>query len=529
MPDFDALDLTGLLARYGSTGPGHAIGLYRGGELVRHACQGNAVVEHDVAVSADTVFDIASASKQFTAACMLLLQRDGALSLDDDVRSHVPELRLDVPVTIRQCLSHTAGLRDYLSLCELAGVPTAGIDENRFTRLVAGQAELDFPPGTSWSYSNTGFALCAVVVRRVTGRSLAQFAADRVFGPLGMQATRFRDDLGVLVPGLATGYSPARDDGWRRVDIVEETVGDGAIVTSVRDLAGWQRFMLTGAVLGADIRDAMLEPAVLADGRRLPYALGLEVMDLGGRTVYLHSGYIGGFRSALVYLLDEGAGIAVLANRDDTSPVVLAVTIARQLAGLGIPSRPARLGAADALGAQAAVCGLWYSPVTGTHIVISPGPEGTVTQSDGEWSVRYAAMTDGSWHGAELNDLNRLRLDGGALICEEVVGDEAPEIFVRAGGADQADQAIAAGFGSYYSEELAACATLGPGASGHAVLSVGLAAPRVLAPGFGGSWTGGGVTVVLAADDALEISMSGALRCRFARLPGEPPERQRGL
>ena len=153
--------------------------------MLAHAAAGLAVVEHDIPIGMDTVFDIASASKQFTAACLVLLQRDGMLSLDDDIRAHLPELLLPVPVTLRQCLSHTGGLREYLALCDLAGIPTAGMDEARLMTLLAGQTGLNFPAGTGWSYSNTGFVLAAAVVRRLTGTSLPGFAAERLFGPLG--------------------------------------------------------------------------------------------------------------------------------------------------------------------------------------------------------------------------------------------------------------------------------------------------------------------------------------------------------
>ena len=198
-------------------GPGHA-GVYGPAGLIAHASAGLAVLEHGILIGPDTVFDIASASKQFTAACLVLLERDGTLSLDDDVRAHLPELSLPVPVTLRQCLTHTGGLREYVSLCELAGVPTAGMDESRLMPLLAGQTSLNFPPGTSWSYSNTGFVLAAAAVRQLTGTSLAEFASQRLFGPLEMRATRFRDDLAVPVPGLASGYTPASGGGWNRVE-----------------------------------------------------------------------------------------------------------------------------------------------------------------------------------------------------------------------------------------------------------------------------------------------------------------------
>src|SRR5215813_5641430 len=464
------LGLSELIAPY-VTGddPGHAVGVYRGGELVAHAAAGHAVIEHDIPIGADTMFDIASASKQFTAACLVVLQRDGVLSLGDDVRTHLPELALPVPVALRQCLSHTGGLRECYVLCDLTAVPIAGMGEERLMRLLAGQTGLNFPPGTGWSYSNSGFVLAAAVVRRLTGRPLAAFAAERLFGPLGMRVTRFRDDLTVPVHGIATGYTPAARGGWARVDITEETVGDGGVVTSIRDLAALQHFTLTGAALGADVRDALLVPAVLADGRRLPYALGLEITTVGGHDVYLHSGHIDGFRSALAYLIDAGVGVAVLANRDDTFPAEIAVRVAERLAGVDAPAPPARLGERAARAAQPAVTGLWYSPELDTHMAIGAGGDGTVTHAEGGSTSRYAAMSDGSWRGLGCASSTRLRLAGGELWLEEVVGDEQPEVYLRVGD----PPAAAPPAGTYYSQELHAHATVaaaGGAASGAASL-----------------------------------------------------------
>jgi CubicO group peptidase (beta-lactamase class C family) len=530
VPPVDPAELADLIAPpVTDGGPGHAAGVYRDGALVAHAAAGCAVIEHDVPIGAGTVFDIASASKQVTAACLLLLQRDGLLSLDEDVHRYLPELLLPVPVTLRQCLSHTSGLREYYSLCELAGVPEAGMDEARLMRLLAGQTSLNFPPGTGWSYSNSGFVLAAAALRRVSGRSLAEFAADRVFGPLGMRATRFRDDLTLPVPGLATGYTPAPGGGWHRADITEETVGDGGVVTSVSDLAGWQRFMLTGWALGADIRDGLLEPAVLADGRRLPYALGLEITSVGGRRVHMHSGHIDGFRSALAYLIDAGVGVAVLANRDDTFPAEIAVRIAERLAGLDAPAPPARLGERAALAAQPAVTGLWYSPELDIHLAIGAAGDGTVTHVEGGSTSHYAAMSDGSWRGLGSASSLALRPAGDELRLEEAVGDEPPDVYLRAGE----PPAAAPPAGTYYSQELCAHATLAAAdgaAPGTAALTIGLAPPRTVSPASGDAWAGDGLTVrPLAGGAELEVSLYGARRCRFARIDGTPPPRQRGL
>jgi hypothetical protein len=287
--------------------------------------------------------------------------------------------------------------------------------------------------------------------------------------------------------------------------------------------------MLTGATLGADIRDGLLEPAVLADGRRLPYALGLEITTVGGRRLHLHSGHIDGFRSALAYLIDGGVGVAVLANRDDTFPAEIAVRIAERLAGVAAPAPPARLSERGALAAQPAVTGLWYSPELDTHMAIGAAGDGTVTHVEGGATFHYAAMSDGSWRGLGCAGSLRLRPAGGELWLEEVIGDEPPEVYLRVGQ----PPAAAPPAGTYYSQELHTHATLAAAdgaAPGAATLAIGLAPPRVVSPASEGVWAGDGLTVrPLAGGAELEVSLYGARRCRFARVEGTPPPRQRGL
>jgi CubicO group peptidase (beta-lactamase class C family) len=517
--------------------PGHVVGVYEGGRLASHAAAGRAVIEHDVPLGIDTVFDIASASKHFTATCLLLLQRDGVLSLDDDVREYLPELVLGDRVSFRQCLSHTAGLREYYSLCELAGVPIAGMDETRLMRLLAGQASLDFPPGTDWSYSNSGYAVVTAAVRRLSGRSLAEFSAERVFEPLGMRVTRFRDDLAVPVPRMASGYSPvsghspAPDVGWRRIDITERTVGDGGIITSLGDLGRWFDFMLNGAVLGGDIRDKLLETAVLVDGRALSYSLGLETSSVGRHRIHWHSGSIDGFRAALAYLLDRRIGIAVMANRDDTFPAEIAMAVAGRLCGVEPPAVPPRLDRETALAAQSAVAGLWYSPALDVHMELRANEDGTLTQLEHGYAYRFGGRCDGTWVGLGYAASMSLRTVGAELWRERTVGSKQPEVYERV--PEQLPPEAATASGTYFSEELRAYATLTVAneAGGRALeVTVGLAPPRSVRSASAGVWAGDGLTVRLPpGGEELEISLEGARHCRFARVAPPAPPSPRGL
>src|SRR5262245_5296049 len=312
-------DLVSSLA--GDDEPGFAAGVYSAGELVAAAAAGCAVPEHQVPITEHTAFEIASVSKHITSTCLLLLVSDGSIGVDDDIRARLPELELRLPVTLRQCLTHTAGLRDYFSLCEAIGVPVPGLSEGRSMDVIMGLRDTDFPPGSAFSYSNTGYVLAAALVRRVTGASLAQFAGDRVFGPLGMTGTRFRDDVGVQVPRLASGYvAAAGQDGqttFRRDDVTETVVGDGGCMTSLADLAAWHGFMASGAVLGTEVRDGLFAGQRLSDGSPAGYGLGLAAIDVAGEPAWWHSGSWAGYRTAVIYLPARGAGVSVLANRND--------------------------------------------------------------------------------------------------------------------------------------------------------------------------------------------------------------------
>jgi hypothetical protein len=219
----------------------------------------------------------------------------------------------------------------------------------------------------------------------------------------------------------------------------------------------------------------------------------------------------------------------VLANRDDTFPAEIAVRIAERLAGVDAPAPAARLGERAALAAQPAVTGRWYSPELDTHMAIGAAGDGTVTHVEGGSTFRYAAMSDGSWRGLGCAGSLRLRPAGAELWLEEVVGDEPPEVYRRAGEPPAAGPPA----GTYYSQELHAHATLAAAdgaAPGAATIAIGLAPPRAVSPASEGVWAGDGLTVrPLAGAAELEVSLYGARRCRFARVEGTPPPRQRGL
>jgi CubicO group peptidase (beta-lactamase class C family) len=547
MITLDADRLLGLLASYVSDDePGVALGLYRDGELVVDACAGLAVVEHAVPIGPDTAFDIASASKHFTATCLLLLERDGRLSLDADVRTYLPELALRDKVTLRQCLAHTSGLREYYSLCGLSGVPLPGMSESRLMRLISGQSDLDFPPGSAYSYSNTGYVLAAATIRRITEKSISSFAGDEIFGPLGMASTRFRDDLALPVPRMATGYRvPTGETGpgrFRRIDILEEVVGDGGVVTTVRDLARWHAFMAGADGLRAgdtaareqpdsphdrEIRDQLLQPQVLTNGTRLPYGLGLGIITVAGRRAHWHSGSIPGFRSVLMYLIDEGIGVSVLANRSDVYPSQIAVAAIELLAG-ALPTTAARpVPAGDAEQVRAEIIGRWHDQDRDVFVDVEPGPDGSVECLDEGEVSRFVLATDGRWHGTDGAASLAYRLHGDRLQCTPKVGEEIYGEYVRAAAHAGTDQPPV---GTYFSEELAAYAVITADDGGPTV-QIGLNPAERMEQAGPGVWIARGMTVRRGAGADLLLSVDGARRVLFSRVaePQPVPTWIRGL
>jgi len=517
--------------------PGIAVGIYSASELVSFATAGCAVPEHGVPVSERTIFDIASVSKHMTATCMLLLARDGLVDLDSDIRASLPELSLTKPVTLRHCLTHTAGLRDYLALCELAGIPVLGIGEDRAMDMITGQRELDFAPGSAFSYSNTGYVLAAAIVRRITGAGLARFASERVFGPLGMTATHFRDDVAVLVPQLAGGFLVAAAAGgvadaggaaggrFRRYDVTETVVGDGAVVTSLADLAAWHGFMASGTVLGADIRDGLFAGQILPDGRPAGYALGLASIEVGGQPAWWHSGSWAGYRSAVIYLPDRQAGVSVLANRNDPYPSAVALATAEALVtgtdvrtcysavtGVPVPRVHASREAGE-------IGGLWHEPAQDLFAELGTRDSQITVREEGDEHV-FALCADGRWHGTGIAAGNTFTADDGALTAGWGLSPSLTDRYVRAEPGPRRPSWPELTAGNFVNKESRASAVLLASDPGGAEIAIGLAAPRRLVPAGAGVWRSDGgstVTVRVADDGAVLISSPGVHHLRFER------------
>ncbi len=302
--------------------PGCALGVVRDGKMIYSRGYGMADVEHDAPNTPTTVFHVASVSKQFTAMAIHLLAQDGKLSLDDPVRKHLPELHdFGKPLTIRHLLNHTSGLRDQWALLALSGWRLEDvITERDILDVVWRQKELNFPPGEQFLYSNTGYTLLAVIVGRVSGKPLPEFAKERIFQPLGMLHTHFHDDYGFLVKGRAYSYLPRVPGEYRAVALSFSNVGATSLFTTVEDLARWDENFYSAKVGGKDVLAQMQVKGVLSNGTEIDYASGIEIRQYRGLKIVEHAGGDAGFRSHIVRFPDRHFSAIALCNAGEANP-----------------------------------------------------------------------------------------------------------------------------------------------------------------------------------------------------------------
>ncbi|MFL6676103.1 MAG: serine hydrolase domain-containing protein [Massilia sp.] len=348
--------------------PGCVVGVGAKGKPVLTRAYGMADLEHGVRNSADTIFEAGSVSKQFTAAAVALLARDGKLSLDDPVRKYIPELPdYGTPITIRHMLQHTSGLRDWGSVAEIGGWPrtTRVYTPAHVLDIVARQGALNFTPGTRWSYSNTGYNLAAIIVERVSGMTFGEFSRQRIFAPLGMDHTSWRDDYTRILKNRAIAYEK-REDGFHSLMPFENAVGNGGLLTTVGDLLKWNENFVNPVVGDARLVAEAQQPGKFADGRPHNYGLGLFIGSYKGVPMVSHGGATAGYRSALNRYPAQHVSVALLcnaanANAGKDADAVAELFLDKSLVPPAAPKARHALGEAD----LAAMEGLYRETATG--------------------------------------------------------------------------------------------------------------------------------------------------------------------
>jgi CubicO group peptidase (beta-lactamase class C family) len=337
--------------------PGAAVAVIEHGKTVYEKGYGSANLEYSILIGPETIFHVASVSKQFTAMSIVLLERDGKLSIDDEVHKYLPELpRYDSPITLRNLLQHTSGIRDQWQTLATAGWSLEDvITQDQILRMLFRQKELNFAPGSRYLYSNSGFTLLAEIVRRVSGKPLPEFCEERIFGPLGMTHTHFHLDLHRIVPKRAYSYSPAQSGGFENAPLNYANVGATSLFTTAGDLVKWLDNFRDPKVGGPAAIARMQEQCVLTDGKKADYALGIVPGMYRGLKTISHNGADAGFRSAVIWFPDQELGVAVLSNLGSFNPSQAANKVAEVFLAGKMTAPPAQ-----------------PQPVTRTFITLEP-------------------------------------------------------------------------------------------------------------------------------------------------------------
>lgn len=341
LPDSVVAAIDRLYAPMAHSGsPGCSVGVYQNGEVVFARGYGFADLINDVPITPATRFTVGSVSKQFTAASIALLVQAGRISLSDDVRKYVPELQhYPTPVTIGHLVHHTSGVRDFWELVGLDGMRfDDGYTSEDMLNLARRQKGLNFEPGSEYRYSNTGYLLLGIVVKRVTGRSLREFADSAIFRPLGMANTLFLDDHNEIVPHRASAYEPV--GGRYRIDVWNnDIIGQGGIVTTIGDLQKWDENFYTARLGGPEFIRLMQTTAPLTDGKPNTYAFGLTIDSYRGLREVQHTGSTGGYRAAIFRYPDAHTSVAMLCNVSTANTTALSHAMADAILGSRLGNR----------------------------------------------------------------------------------------------------------------------------------------------------------------------------------------------
>ncbi|MDB5584471.1 MAG: hypothetical protein JWR80_9647 [Bradyrhizobium sp.] len=457
------IDLDAHFASIAPTGPGCAAGVTIAGMASLTRAFGLADLEHPTPITADSVFETGSLAKQFTAAAMLLLVQDGKLALDDDIRRYLPEMPdYGTPITIRHLLTHTSGLREQWSLLALSGNPPGSQVHSQGTilDLASRQKSLNYSPGAEFHYTNTNYALAAIIIERVSGTSLQRFTNQRLFQPLGMSHSRWREDFRTIVPGRAMAYAATRDGFLANMPFTN-VYGNGGLLTTIGDLLRWNAFLDDPSSIpgGAALVSALQTPGKLRSGVELEYGLGLEVTRAHGLRLISHSGSTGGYKTWLGRYPDKGISVAVLCNNGGVDPVAIGENIAKEaldiigytedvaVAITPFAAPPQKGDGSDPLPYQ----GLFRNPVTGELVemkMVNNRP--TLRQG----STQMLIPVGGGQFAREDGDRVQLATAKGRPVELMLTHGATRQRFVAVAPARANGDALAAYVGTYYSAEL---------------------------------------------------------------------------
>lgn len=439
-----------------SNSPGCSAGVSQNGQPVYERGYGMANLDDGIAIAPTSIFHVASVSKQFTAMAIMLLVREGKLSLDDEVRKYVPELPdYGKRITIRHILQHTSGLRDQWELLDLS---RGRFDDDLITEanaleMISRQKTLIFDPGSRYLYSNTGFTLAAVIVKRVSGMSLRDFSAKRIFEPLGMTRTHFHDDYSEIVPGRTSAYAPRDSGGWSVSIPLFSIVGATSLFTTVGDLLRWEDNFVSPRVGDGALLKVMEQSAVLTNGDTTGYGLGLVVSNYRGTPRIGHNGADAGYRSFVAEYPAYHLAVAILCNAATAAPGLLGDRVADLF--LGLPPLPP----VDTT--SVAVAGAVLEGHAGSYISHSSGNVMRLVVRKGRLARMFGASPR-PMPFVSLGD-NRFRMNAGSDLVftsankaeiRSTTALHSTDEFIRVAPASSSSATLAQYVGSYRNQEL---------------------------------------------------------------------------
>jgi CubicO group peptidase (beta-lactamase class C family) len=451
-----------VFAKWDSTvSPGCALSVIKDGHIVYKRGYGMADLDHDIPITPETVFHVASISKQFTAAAIVMLAQQKKLSLDDDVRKYIPELPdFGSTITIRHLIHHTSGLRDQWELLGLAGwrYSLDLITDDDVLNVMSFQKDLNFKPGEKHVYCNTGYTLLAQIVKRVSGESFRDFTVNHIFKPLDMNSTHFRDDHAEIVKHIAYGYVDGEGGNGYRLSVTNfDTVGATSLLTTVEDLAQWDENFYHPRVGGPELVEQQLQRGKLNSGKELPYAFGLVHGKYRGLPIVDHGGADAGYRADLLRFPEQHFSVACLCNKGEIQPGDLTKKVADIYLAENfkepVPVRadPSAKSIAVPIQILSQYAGLYWNKddERALHVVLKDGKLFLAFSEEDQFEL--AALSENRFQLIAFPV--SIEFEAARMTVKEP-GDEKPDVFERATEFRPTPEQLAGFAGTYKSDEI---------------------------------------------------------------------------
>ena len=371
--------------------PGAALGIVKNGKLIYAKGYGMSDLEHDLPITPSSVFYTGSVSKQFVTFAILLLEEEGKLNLDDEIQVYLPDFpKYEAPLTIRHFIHHTSGVRDYLTLMALKGrsyLDNMEIDE--VYELIKSQKVLNFSPGDQYLYSNSCYFMLAMIVEKAAGKSIRDFAEEKMFRPLGMKNTLFYDDNRDLIKNKVFSYEKKTEgEGFNNLIMRFDLVGSGGVYSSIEDLLLWDQNFYNNTLGkgGQAIINKMQQEGLLNNGKSSGYAFALNNGTYKGLKTVSHGGSLAGYRAQLMRFPDQSFSVIILANRNDANPTGMSYQVADIILKDDFKEKPKKVVKKPVMPTSNSKTEFTLKQMTGLY-EIQQGVDAEITIKDGRLNV----------------------------------------------------------------------------------------------------------------------------------------------